>query len=103
MSLPRFRLRTLMIAVAVLGVIFWTTLWLGKRVRGYRWMAEYHDSRRWKTPIARPPGATDQGITAGGLVTSVERERWHAAMAAKYWRAARYPWINVEPDPPEPR
>ena len=27
---------------------------------------------------------------------------YHAAMARKYERAARYPWLPVEPDPPEP-
>jgi hypothetical protein len=27
---------------------------------------------------------------------------WHEAMADKYERAARYPWLCVEPDPPEP-
>jgi hypothetical protein len=27
---------------------------------------------------------------------------YHEAMARKYDRAARYPWLPVEPDPPEP-
>jgi hypothetical protein len=27
---------------------------------------------------------------------------YHAAMARKYGRAARYPWLPVEPDPPPP-
>ena len=27
---------------------------------------------------------------------------YHAAMAAKYQHAVRYPWLPVEPDPPEP-
>jgi hypothetical protein len=26
----------------------------------------------------------------------------YAAIARKYHRAARYPWLPVEPDPPEP-
>jgi hypothetical protein len=29
--------------------------------------------------------------------------RWRAQMEAKYRRAARYPWLPVEPDPPEPK
>jgi hypothetical protein len=28
--------------------------------------------------------------------------RWHEAMAEKYGWAARYPWLPVGPDPPEP-
>jgi hypothetical protein len=31
-----------------------------------------------------------------------EHDRWASRMAAKYERAARYPWLPVEPDPPEP-
>ena len=27
---------------------------------------------------------------------------YHAAMAAKYRHTARFPWLPVEPDPPEP-
>jgi hypothetical protein len=26
----------------------------------------------------------------------------HARLKEKYWRAARYPWLPVGPDPPEP-
>jgi hypothetical protein len=29
--------------------------------------------------------------------------RHQGALAAKYERAARYPWLPVEPDPPEPQ
>jgi hypothetical protein len=28
--------------------------------------------------------------------------RYHAALVAKYRRAARFPWLPVDPDPPEP-
>jgi hypothetical protein len=27
---------------------------------------------------------------------------YHRALKAKYERAVRYPWLPVEPDPPEP-
>ena len=30
------------------------------------------------------------------------RADYHGAMRRKYERAARYPWLPVEPDPPEP-
>jgi hypothetical protein len=31
-----------------------------------------------------------------------EWRRYHEQMAKKYARAASYPWLPVEPDPPEP-
>lgn len=31
-----------------------------------------------------------------------ERGWWHFKMYAKYDQAARYPWLPVAPDPPEP-
>jgi hypothetical protein len=32
-----------------------------------------------------------------------ERSRYHAALKQKYERAARYPFVPVPPDPPEPK
>jgi hypothetical protein len=32
-----------------------------------------------------------------------KRATYHAALRRKYERAARYPWLPVEPDPPEPQ
>ncbi len=57
---------------------------------------------------------SNDGVELGILRPAVEWERqsatrfaqaiaYHAAMARKYRRAARYPWLPVEPDPPEPR
>lgn len=36
------------------------------------------------------------------LALARRRTAYHAAMARKYRRAARYPWLPVAPDPPEP-
>jgi hypothetical protein len=33
---------------------------------------------------------------------SAARAAYHTALVQKYERAARYPWLPVEPDPPEP-
>ncbi|WP_210420100.1 hypothetical protein [Aquisphaera giovannonii] len=30
------------------------------------------------------------------------RVEYHAAMAYKYRHVARFPWLPIEPDPPEP-
>lgn len=46
-----------------------------------------------------PDFAEHERFTAGQIA---RRVAYHAAMARKYRRAARYPWLPVEPDPPEP-
>ena len=35
-------------------------------------------------------------------VPSLARTRWHLMLRDKYERALRYPWLPIEPDPPEP-
>jgi hypothetical protein len=34
---------------------------------------------------------------------STDLIQWHERMRLKYENAARYPWLPVEPDPPEPK
>jgi hypothetical protein len=101
LSRVRFTVRRIMVAVVVVGVLLWTTLWLGKRVQAYFYMADYHSARMWTAPFGGAAGAASRGLDSRGELTSAERDRWHTALAAKYLRAARYPWLSVEPDPPE--
>jgi hypothetical protein len=98
-SRPRFTTRRLMIVVAVVGIVL--GLWIMKKRRD--------DFREM---------ANRQGYFAGmfGLDAWESREAGDHARAAnsekkqdrckaiqiKYERAARYPWLPVEPDPPEP-
>ena len=134
MPLPRFRLRTLMIVVAVVGVAV-TGVRLRERSLAYGRQADRHTqvaemSRRLRLDIeadlAEKPASIDaerepaphrrantikSGLLRGpGVdpVLTIARdaegwgavERYHAALAAKYRRAARYPWLPVVPDPP---
>jgi hypothetical protein len=91
MRLPRFRLRTLMVAVAVVALVSggWSMWSRSDRFTRIGWS---HQARK-NSLAANPPrvGDADRG-----------REGWHAAMAAKYFRAARSPWLPVEPDPSPP-
>lgn len=109
MRMPRFRIRTMMIAVAVvaacLGVAHRRSQLLG--------LAEYHRSQQ--VPITEKqawiePGPWSTIYEAGGKwlsfkeVQQLERlNDWHAALSSKYKEAARYPWLLVEPDTPEPK
>lgn len=36
------------------------------------------------------------------IAAHYRRSDYYAALQAKYERAARYPWLPVEPDPPMP-
>jgi hypothetical protein len=80
MPLPHFRLRTAMFAVAAVGLAlgFLTCL---LRSREYARLARSHEATA--------------SVTSRGLL--VQR---HRALAERYRRAARYPWLRVEPDLP---
>jgi hypothetical protein len=90
--------------VAILAVGFATTVALFRRHLALRQRAAYHEEiEKLVTATigeldlaARSPKAAAQ-VRANAAI----RDR-HARLKEKYWRAARYPWLPVEPDPPEP-
>jgi hypothetical protein len=91
---PRFRTRTLMVAVAAVGVALGAGVTLWRRSAEFRqralehgWLAERGRSPWWFGPVDRP---------------SLFRRWHHDSIRAKYERAARYPWLPVLADPPEP-
>jgi hypothetical protein len=98
---PRMTARRWLIAVAVVALACAATVRIRERRSRFARIAQEH-SGAW------PPLAYPDLVVA----TEAERERltlwsarvtaWHAGMAGKYQRAARYPWLPVEPDPPEP-
>jgi hypothetical protein len=45
------------------------------------------------------PLLDEQRRIVAGLVRKIF---YHESLARRYERAARYPWLPVEPDPPEP-
>jgi hypothetical protein len=106
MRLPRMTTRRWMIAVAVVGLL------MGGAVVGYRLML-WHDSF---LALATDHGHTGflyrflrEDLCLGeARAESAEqaalgrRAAYHEALAEKYRRAARYPWLPVEPDPPPP-
>ena len=105
MKLPRFRTRTLMIAVAVVGLTFGGLaglLRMEQRRQTFRALARNHQHRE-----------IVNNLTLVGLVAhraakaDTERHRmlaeYHRALNQKYRRAALYPWLPVPPDPPEPK
>jgi peptidoglycan/LPS O-acetylase OafA/YrhL len=104
---PRFRLRTLLIAVAVAAMAL-SGLHLWRLSREYRRRADQYSSEHF---IWEGDGAAElearQRMSPAEWEAYMDRRyqeilRWRQHMQAKYRRAARYPWLSVPPDPPEP-
>jgi hypothetical protein len=93
MRVPRFRIRTLMIAVVVVALMLGVArmTWLSIE---YRRRALDHGSIRLDMQVPMDARTSDW----------VRRFHvYHQAMREKWERAARRPWLSVEPDPPEPK
>lgn len=82
MRMPRFRLRTLLILVVLAGV----------GVGGYV---------LWGRSVEYAQKAEQYRIMGGVAHSPVAAQRRYR-VADHYRRAARYPWLTVAPDPPEP-
>ena len=98
MRLPRFTTRRLMVLVAVVALAF-------EAERLLRWRAhclmkaEVHADRA-NDFISGLTEVCFENETPG---MRGRLQRHWTALAEKYRRAARYPWLPVAPDPPPPR
>jgi hypothetical protein len=93
--------RRWIILVAVVGVSIPAIRWHVKWSRAYLWLAERRAARKsYRTVVI--PGKGRVRINHNGELISPERDRWYAATSDKYYRAALFPWLPVEPDPPQP-
>ena len=105
MRLPRYRLRTLLIAVAVAALGMGT---IEGRRESYLRQAAHHrelsnDARLYAMSIDRRYLHWGPSEPERAEMAAYERRGDHyAALQAKYERAARYPWLPVEPHRPEP-
>jgi hypothetical protein len=89
---PRYRLRTLMLAVAIVAA----AIDLVARRERFRMKASRHTFQAHE-------GATVISLHRAGLSERLTpRGRWHRERAREFERAAARPWLPVAPDPPEP-
>jgi hypothetical protein len=108
MRLPRYRLRTLLIAVAVAALGIGTIVGLARRRDSYLRQAAHHrelGSDAWMHASSIERRYLHWGPSEPERAEMAAYERrgdYHAALQAKYERAARYPWLPVEQDRPEP-
>jgi hypothetical protein len=108
MRRTRFRLRTLMIAVAVVSIplAVWATI-EARRVRFLR-AAAYHKSQIICIIAYSVGDGTGRGVfhsTPQGEIVSDARvayDLWRVQLWMKYEKAAEHPWMPVAPDPPPP-
>jgi hypothetical protein len=101
MKLPRVRVtvRRLMIAVAVVGIVLGPLVYLGQRSRRFGQISRVH-VRAMSDGAIEAAKLKRRGDPRAKLAYA--RADYHQAMWLKYFHAARYPWLPVEPDPPVP-
>src|SRR5689334_23196365 len=93
-----------MAVVAILAVVFGAISWVARmRVRSavhWRRACEFHDSMMRNGSMVR----TGDGRWVNRYEDENHRrhDEWAGRMLAKYLRLSYYPWLTVEPDPPEP-
>jgi hypothetical protein len=104
MNLPRLTVRWLMLVVAVMGSLsYGLRLWSLNRT--FRLQAESHVARKAEARVREAWAAkmAKSGyLSARRVVAEASKAEYHDSLAIKYERAARYPWLPVLPDPPEP-
>jgi hypothetical protein len=105
--------RRWMIAVAVIGLMIGGEVLLKQRRDCVLLLVQSHQNEAasskargeaLKSRFGRTPGMSDEEIMHldREYGRMMDRADHHAAMAEKYRHAARYPWLPVESDPPEP-
>ena len=94
MRLPRFRVRTLMVAVAVVALLIWGAMMGSLSYDYYRRARVYSiQERGWRASAAR--GRLPAEFTS-------ECAEYFAQLTRKYRRAMWRPWLPVPPDPHAP-
>jgi hypothetical protein len=102
MRLPRFRVRTLMLAVGVVALLLWGAM-MGTRSYVYYRRARFYsfEERGWRESAARARGNPSRARTVGA-VYGPQIAEYYAPLAEKYRRATWRPWMPVAPDPHAP-
>jgi hypothetical protein len=126
MKLPRFSVRTLLVLVALIGIVLNAVVLLKRRgiylSQASTWRGteqHYHDNilRIQKVileleELIATQKANGEDMTrheellrfyAGCLITARSGANAAATSKRRYERAARFPWLGVPPAPPEPK
>jgi hypothetical protein len=101
------------IAVAAIGLIIGAGVLLKQRRDYFLALVQSHQKEVASSTARGNALKSRFGGTSGMTVEEItrlhddygrmmDRADHHASLARKYEEAARYPWLPVEPDPPEP-
>jgi hypothetical protein len=105
---PRFTVRRLLIAVAMVGLLMGAGRWVVEmRTRS----ADYRERAYAFAETRGHARLSDFFVTTkNGRVVSIHEDEnfwiehmWARELANKYWRLADRPWLPVEADPPRPK
>ena len=115
MRLPRMTTRWWMVLVAgaVIGLTIGGGVWIKQRRDYFLALAQSHQKEVGSSTARGKALKSRFGSTSGMTIEEsmpqhhdydrmMDRADHHASLARKYEHAARYPWLPVEPDPPEP-
>lgn len=102
MRLPRFRVRTLMIAVGVVALLIWGAM-MGTRSYIYYTLARTYgtNERQWREMAVRDRGNPTR-LRSVAVRWGPQIAEFYAPLARKYRRAMWRPWMPVDPDPTAP-
>jgi hypothetical protein len=89
-----------MIAVAVVAIPIGV---MAERRSKFQRLAERHFELAGIPTTDEVPSGGMLIVGSDGQPVTSARFEWHFALFEKYERAARRPWLPVEPDPPEPK
>ena len=104
----RFTMRRIAVAVAVIALVLGALVGVGRRIRRFDDLGAYHRDQivgqlygmvGADGTMMYAPSSRDRN---GKPVFPIKQrmDHWHQQTAQKYWRAARYPWLEVALDSP---
>ena len=110
MRLPRvrFTVRRMMVAVAVMAALLAGVAWCRGMIRAARDHRERALLNRSQEQLQRQIVASvdlfvEPGEAPGAARGAAALAAHYESLGLKYERAALYPWLPVEPDPPPPK
>jgi hypothetical protein len=91
----------MMVVVAVVALLLGVVAILRRRTHFQR-LADYHAEAARQLRSSHGSAIHPGGAYVHIPLTPPSLADYHENLAAKYERAARYPWLPIAPDPPEP-
>jgi hypothetical protein len=92
----------MMVVVAVVPLLLGVVAILRRRTHFQR-LADYHADAARQLRSSHGSAIRPSGAYVHIPLTPPSLADYHEDLAGKYQRAAGYPWLPVEPDPPEPK